>query len=292
MTPPAADPTPGTDNTNGRDDAQSAWLELPAETSSQTAAEYTYYVDNGATRNYTMYYDKATYTPLWVAYPMKKAYDGEEGATTYSASWSNNPDIDDQYEVSVWEGSYNVPYTQEGFNDTSYNRGHMIPDASRDGNQEMVKQAYYATNSVPQIQDGFNGGIWATIEGTVRGEIKESSYELYVVTGAVFQTVGGNETITYINPGCDSSKSSIPVANYFYKVVLKARVGSDGTVTAASTVGFWIEHKRYSGVSATGFNKSVDEIEALTGMDFFVNLPDTIEASAETNNSWSAFQSF
>lgn len=235
-----------------------------------------------------MYYDTATYTPLWVAYPLKAAYDYyyESGVQkTYTASWSNNLDIDDNYEVSVWKGSYGVAYGT-----TSYNRGHMIPDASRDGNQEMLKQAYYATNSVPQIQDGFNGGIWSTIEGAVRGEIKESSYELYVVTGAVFKTVGGNESITYINPTCDTK--SVPVPNYFYKVALKARVGSDGTVTDASTIGFWIKHDRYSGVTATDFNKSVDEIEALTGFDFFANLPDSVEASAESNASWSTFQSF
>lgn len=264
---------------------------MPAQTESATAAEYTYYVDKGATRNYTMYYDRATYTPLWVAYPLKEAYDKPDN--THKASWSQNPDINDNDEVSVWNGSYGVTYAQEGYDDTTYNRGHMIPDASRDGySSEMIKQAYYATNSVPQIQDGFNGGIWSTIEGAVRGEIDESSYELYVVTGAVFQTVGGNESITYINPECDSSKNRIPVANYFYKVALKARVGSDGKVTDASTIGFWIEHKRYSSVKATDFNKSVDEIEALTGFDFFANLPDGIENSAESNASWSTFQSF
>lgn len=238
-----------------------------------------------------MYYDTATYTPLWVAYPMKAAYDKPDN--TYKASWSQNPDINDNDEVSVWNGSYGVTYAQKGYDDTSYNRGHMIPDASRDGySSEMIEQAYYATNSVPQIQDGFNGGIWSTIEGAVRGEINESRYELYVVTGAVFRTAGGSESITYINPACDSSKNSIPVPNYFYKVVLKAQVDGSGTVTSASTIGFWIEHKRYSGVSATNFNKSVDEIEQLTGFDFFANLPDSVESSAEGNSNWNTFKNF
>lgn len=237
-----------------------------------------------------MYYDTATYTPLWVAYPLKSGYTNKGSDEEYTASWSDNPEIDNDFEVSVWSGSYGVTYTQEGYS-TSYNRGHMVPDASRDGySSEMIEQAYYGTNSVPQVQDGFNGGIWATIEGTVRGEIEESSYELYVVTGAVFQTVGGNESITYINPTCDSK--SVPVANYFYKVALKARVDGSGNVTAASTIGFWIEHKRYSGVSATDFNVSVDQIEQWTGFDLFPNLPDTIEESAEGNSSWSTFQSF
>jgi hypothetical protein len=33
----------------------------------------------------------------------------------------------------------------------------------------------------------------------------------------------------------------------------------------------------------------VDQVEQWTGFDFFANLPDGIEASAEKNASWSAF---
>jgi hypothetical protein len=33
-------------------------------------------------------------------------------------------------------------------------------------------------------------------------------------------------------------------------------------------------------------------VEQWTGFDFFANLPDTIEASAERNSNWSTFQSF
>ncbi len=238
-----------------------------------------------------MYYDTATYTPLWVAYPLKSGYTNEGSGTEYKGSWSDNPDIDNSHEVSVWSGSYGVTYSQAGYDNTSYNRGHMIPDASRDGySSEMIRQAYYATNSVPQIQDGFNGGIWSTIEGAVRGEINESRYELYVVTGAVFQTAGGSESVTYINPTCDTKR--VPVPNYFYKVVLKAKVDGSGTVTSATTIGFWIAHKRYSNVSATDFNVSVDRIEELTGFDFFPSIPDTIEASAERNSNWSTFKNF
>lgn len=257
---------------------------MPAQTESATAAEYTYYVDGGATRNYTMYYDTATYTPLWVAYPMKAAYAKKYSSNEFNASWSNNPDIDDNYEVSVWKGTYDVAYGS-----TSYNRGHLIPDASRNGyNSEMVKQAYYATNSVPQIQDGFNGGIWSSLEDALRGQIKESNYELYVVTGVVFRKADSNETITYINPACDTK--SVPVPNYFYKVALKVKKSGD-TVTSASTVGFWFVHKTYSD-SYTNYAVSVDQIEQWTGFDFFPNLPDSVESSAEGNSSWSTFQSF
>jgi hypothetical protein len=37
---------------------------------------------------------------------------------------------------------------------------------------------------------------------------------------------------------------------------------------------------------------SVDEIEQKTGMNFFVNLADNLENTAESNTSWTSFQSF
>jgi DNA/RNA endonuclease G (NUC1) len=37
---------------------------------------------------------------------------------------------------------------------------------------------------------------------------------------------------------------------------------------------------------------SVDQIEQWTGFDFFVNVPDSYETTAETNSNWSGFQSF
>ena len=79
---------------------------------------------------------------------------------------------------------------------------------------------------------------------------------------------------------------------YYWKVLLKVKRDSGGNVTSASTVGFWFEHKSYTGSSYSEYAVSVDQIEQWTGFDFFVNLPDSIETSAETSASWSAFQNF
>lgn len=271
------------------------WLELPSEQESATAFQYTYYVDEGATRNYTMYYDTSLYTPLWVAYPLKSGYVAANTSTKYEGSWDPSPVVDKNYQINVWKGGYGVSYGD----DDLYSRGHMVPNASRNGySEEMVEQAYYATNSVPQIQNKFNGSIWGALEGALRNEINEGSYQLYVVTGAVFRKAGGSETITYIQPQHDTKQA--PVANYFYKVVLKAKTDGEGKVTSASTVGVWLEHKPYTKASGTSwiteisnnYTCSVDQIETWTGFDFFHNLPDTIESATESNSSWSTFTAF
>ena len=63
------------------------------------------------------------------------------------------------------------------------------------------------------------------------------------------------------------------IPNYFYKLVLRVKY-SGSTVSDARAIGFWMEHKAYTG-------------------DFFVNLPDPIESSAESGTlSWSAFTSW
>jgi endonuclease G len=169
----------------------------------------------------------------------------------------------------------------------------MIPNASRNAKDEMQKQVFYVTNSVPQRQNQFNGSIWASLEGDLQSIGK--SEEIYIVTGVAFNKVGEHLSISYVSAqqeSADGKVKSCPVPNYFYKVVLKVEK-SDSTVTSASAIGFWFEHKDYEkGDNYANYAVSVDQIEQWTGFDFFVNVPDNLENAAERNESWMAFQSF
>jgi endonuclease G len=151
----------------------------------------------------------------------------------------------------------------------------------------MQLQTFYVTNSAPQIQNTFNDGIWSALEAKLQSIAR--SEEIYIVTGTALQTVGGSETISYTTAKNDTKK--VPVPNYFYKVVLKVNK-SGSTVTSAQAIGFWFENKAYSGTSYSSYAVSVDEIEQKTGMNFFVNLADNLENTAESNTSWTSFQSF
>lgn len=248
-----------------------SWLELPGAVNNSNYLVNTYY--DGSNRNYTHLYDKSTYTSLWTAYHLNSSH---MGSYSRPDSWSFSPAISESLQVNLTDRSYN----------DNYSRGHMIPNASRNGNRTMQLQTFYVTNSVPQIQDNFNGGIWQNLEAALQ-EIAESE-EIYIVTGVAFNKVGESKTIKYTTAKDDTKK--VPVPNYFYKVVLKVEK-SGTTITSASTIGFWFEHKTYSG-SYTNYAFSVDQIEQWTGMDFFVNLPDNVESSAESNGNWSTFRSF
>lgn len=234
-------------------------------------------VSSSGERNYTHYYDKDTYTSLWTAYPLSSKH---MGSYSRPDNWSFNPNIDTSAQVNLCNRSYT--------NSDTYVRGHLIPNASRNGNKEMQLQTFYVTNSVPQIHTNFNSGIWQTLEAALQSAAKNET--IYIVTGVAFAKVGETKTIKYTTAKDDTKQ--VPIPNYFYKVVLKVNTNSSGVVTSASTVGFWFENKAYSTTTYANYTVTVDQIEEWTGFDFFSNLPDAVEVSAEDNSSWSAFSSF
>ena len=253
------------------------WLELA---SGKEGSQYVVSTTYAGERNYTVFYDTSMMTPLWTAYPLES---GHMGSYDRPSSWTYNPNIDERYQIKVTDGSYA---------NSTYSRGHMCPNASRNGNATMQAQTFYVTNQGPQIQNSFNSGIWSNLEGAVQGVAKgNGNEEIYVVTGVAFNKEGESRTISYTSPR-DASSQQVPIPNYFYKLVLRVKTGAGGAVTDAVCVAFWFEHKAYTD-SYANYTVSVDEVEAWTGFDFFVNLPSDIEARVEAENtSWSAFTSF
>jgi endonuclease G len=145
----------------------------------------------------------------------------------------------------------------------------------------MQEQTFYVTNSVPQVHNNFNSGIWQTLEAAIQSKAKRQT--LYIVTGVAFAKEGETKTIEYTTAKDDTKQ--VPVPNYFYKVVLLPTTNSSGVVTDAQTVGFWFENKTYSGSAYASYAVSVDQIEQWTGFDFFPNLPDSVEGTAEASTA-------
>lgn len=244
-------------------------------------------------RNYTILYDPDYYASLWVAYPLCTAH----FSTGRNDQWSYDPDIDKALQTSVKSG-YGGTYPTAHYANNLYARGHQIPNADRNAVAEMQAQTYYSPNLTPQVQYGLNGNIWEKLEEAGRAIASQATTDtVYVVTGAVFRTVGGSETVRTI-PNRNDGKV-LPVPNYYYKAFLKVRRDAGGNVAVASTIGFWFENAEYwdevnDKVATDYYNHtmSVKDIEAKTGFDLFANLPASIPASVEENGSWTDFQSF
>ena len=272
------------------------WLELPGAPGNQEYVKTTF---DEQSRNFSYNYDKDMFTSLWVAYPLYSSV--IQGSN--DAGWKWDPNIPNEFEINVSSASYNVNYGKTdptGYDNNLefYARGHQIPNADRKSSATMNSQVYYNTNSTPQIQNGFNGGIWQSLESAIRSETSKID-TVYVVTGVAFEKVGESRNVTWILPQGEISlgtNKKCPVPNYYWKVLLKVKRNSSGRITDPSSVGFWFEHKSYKDTgkkfSDDEFVVSVNQIEQWTGFDFFVNVPDAYESATETNSSWTAFKNF
>ncbi len=256
------------------------WLELPAMADQSGFFSETLW--SGSKRNYTYLYDLNMYTSIWTAYPLYSA----TISGSNSSKWKFNPNIEEDLQINVKENSYGTNY-----GNSTYSRGHIVPDADRSGDATMISQAYYLTNQTPQIQNGFNGTIWNQLEQSIRS-VAEATDTVYVVSGATFQTKDGNETVKYLTAAKSTIKpDKVPIPNYFWKVLLKvSREGDE--ITGASAIGIWFDHQAYSDNDWASHVCTVDKIEGYTGYDFFVNLPDDLETTAEQLNNWNNFSNF
>lgn len=280
------------------------WLEMPSYTTSAMSGTSTssltdlYLLRHSATmdgytqRNYTCLYDPEMYASYWVAYPLCSSHLGS-GRTE---SWGYDPDVESYKQTEAFPYSYGTGASHPTANssDNYYARGHQIPNADRNGVDEMMAQTYYMTNITPQLQNGFNADIWLDLEKAVRSLLYSSSCDtVYVVTGAAFRKKGGNETINHIvNTRYDYKE--LPVPNYYWKALLKVK-WNGFEVTDALAIGFWLPHDDLLGESFDDEDKyvfSVSQIEGWTGFDLFANLPAALQSTAEINASWEAFQDF
>lgn len=261
------------------------WLELPGDWKSDAEHCITHYADmqGRLQRNYTALYDVDTYTSYWVAYPLCASHT----TTGREEVWGYDPKVSQGSQTSVKKG-YGVSVPTENYPKNFYARGHQIPNADRNAVPEMQEQTYYSTNMTPQIQNGFNGGIWAKLEEAVRNAIPADD-TLYIVTGASFAKVG--ETLERRKIVNRNDGLSLPVPNYYWKALLKVKRSSDG-MSEALTIGFWLPHEDLKGHLYQDYAVSVDQIEAWTGYDMFVNLTDCLENQAETCSDWNEFVTF
>lgn len=222
---------------------------------------------------YELEYDKSKFHSRWVAF----RFDGNTRAQ--SVGRSDEPFMDDPSLSSTLHIGY------KGFG-PGYDRGHLCASADRLYDRTANEQTFYMSNMSPQLSS-FNQGYWVTLESQVQklGRSKTFSDTLYVVKGG---TIKEGQIKSYITR---NNGNKVAVPKYYYMALLKVKNG------VYHSIAFWMEHKEY-GYSYN--NKaplseimnhavSVNELEQLTGIDFFPNLPDATEEKVEDQkdiNTW------
>lgn len=264
----------------------SGWLELPAvpdDLEGYHVVTHRAEMEGRQQRNYTILYDEDLFAAVWVAYPLCDAHMSSGREET----WAYDPKLPESIQTSVRRG-YGASIPTKNYPGNFYARGHQIPNADRSAVPQMQAQTYYSTNMTPQIQNGFNGAIWAKLEEAVRSAVPDND-TLYVVTGASFVQVDQAEPLKTIVNKNDSK--ILPVPSHYWKALLKVKRDGKGIV-AAKTIGFWLKHDDLKDHSYDEFVVTVDQIEERTGIDLFTNLSDSVESSAESQTSWASFRSY
>lgn len=150
--------------------------------------------------------------------------------------------------------------TPQDYVHSGYDKGHLAPSADFRWNGKAQSESFFMSNMSPQ-KPGFNRGIWKRLEDQVRKWAVEYD-TLYVVTGPILEQ--GLQTI---------GPDKVAVPHYYYKVVLDYQ-------PVIEAVGF-IMRNEGSKEPLSEFAVSVDEVERITGIDFFPALPDPVEKKAE-----------
>lgn len=265
-----------------------SWGEQPEYRSDDAYIYKTYYatfVSNqffpgGKLRNYSVCYDVDRHISHWVAYPIfKKVYETPVLSRVNDFNYDPNdqlpviPTRDQQYIGTGGNG--------RGYGAWGYDRGHMLPQASRYNNYEPNRMTYYGTNMMPQ-NSTLNQNIWASLEGKVRGWGGLQTYDtLYVVTGAAFKST---KTI-------DNANGPIAVPSHCWKVLLRQRGNQNRQISQfkadeLKAIGFvFTNDDAGAATSIESAVRSVKEIEELTGFKFFRNLDPAVADAVKSQKN-------
>lgn len=269
-------------------DYDRSWGEQPEYRSDDAYIYKTYYatfVSNqffpgGKLRNYSVCYDVDRHISHWVAYPIfKKVYETPVLRRVNDFNYDPNdqlpviPTRDQQY---IGTGG-----NSRGYGAWGYDRGHMLPQASRYNNYEPNRMTYYGTNMMPQ-NSTLNQNIWASLEGKVRGWGGLQTYDtLYVVTGAAFKST---KTI-------DNANGPIAVPSHCWKVLLRQRGNQNRQISQfkadeLKAIGFvFTNDDAGAATSIESAVRSVKEIEELTGFKFFRNLDPAVADAVKSQKN-------
>lgn len=155
----------------------------------------------------------------------------------------------------------NIPQADDSdYRNSGWSRGHMAPAADFKWSSQAMIETFYFTNCCPQNQS-LNAGQWNTLEKKVR-EWANKYGSVIVVTGPL---VWNNEygTIGY---------NKVVVPDAFFKAIL-----------AGEHAIAFVMYNHNNNDNMQKCAMSVDELETISGIDFFTELDDEVELKIEAS---------
>lgn len=210
-----------------------------------------------AREGYTLLYNTERLIPDWVAYELTALE--TEGDEPRGEHFKKDPEI------------LGLQAENDDYRNSGWDKGHMAPAADMKWSESAMEDCFYLTNICPQDHK-LNTGTWKKLEEQCR-EYARYFGNLYIVCGPIVEnnrygTIGDN---------------GVMVPDGFFKVLLAPYYGK------YVGVGFLFENKK-GGKKLVEHAVTVDEVERVTGLDFFPSLPDDVEKAVESAIDKSAWK--
>ncbi len=227
---------------------------------------------------FTLSYNTSTLCPNWVAWHLDSINMGEADRSD-----------DFRPDTELPQGWYGVKKADYQYNKYGFDRGHVCPSADRTATKDDNSMTFLMTNMVPQTPDN-NRVIWMHFENFERELVKEGN-EVYIIAGP-YGTGGTSPKGTFDNipiqlKSGETFYMNVPAYTWKVLIALPAGDGDLDRMADSSATAIAINVPNKTDMQKTGdweqFLCSIDEIEAMTGYDFFELLPDDIEDALEAS---------
>jgi endonuclease G len=197
-----------------------------------------------------------------------------------ASSWLGSTPRQDDFrnDTTLPAGWYQVQGTD--YSGSGFDRGHHCPSADRTLTVADNSSTFLMTNMLPQSPDN-NQGPWANMENYLR-TLVGSGNELYVVMG------GSGSGGTGSNGGTTTTIAGgkVAVPSQVWKVVIVLPSGtSDVSRVTTSTRTIAVIMPNTQGIRTADwktYRVTVDQVETLTGYNFFSNVPATVQNVIES----------
>ena len=201
---------------------------------------------------YTLSYNEKYEQAEWVAYQLK--------SDMISNNHFERPFFIEDKLVTTRSADW------RNYKNSGYDKGHLCPAGDMKFSKKSFDDTFFTSNISPQKHD-FNDGVWNRLEGKVRYWAQKYN-SIYVVTGGVLK-----------NGLPEIGRENVAVPQAFYKVLLKNDGGNYKMIA-------FLVPSEDSSKPLYEFVISVDELENITGIDFYPNLSDSIENILEKSNDY------
>ncbi len=204
-------------------------------------------------------FNSRCHIPNWVSWELTA--DETTGDVDRTNKFYNDPEIEGC--PDSWDYSY-----------SGYDRGHMAPAGDMKWDSKAMEETFFLSNICPQVKS-LNTGSWKNLEEKCR-LWAQIDRRIYIVCGPVID----DKPLELIG------ESKVWVPKRFFKAIIAPYS------TPARGIGFIMPNgKVVGGMQACAV--TIDEVERVTGHDFFASLPDDLENELESQcnfHQWSTMR--